>query len=1007
MQYVERLIARMDACKLRGASTLVRTFHAKLAPVKRTSVLPCDAGRCLPQSKSMQRACLEATEDGHSKCPLGCLHVGGVLVGEAWRVAGVEGSKSLGVAAAEEVTAPRHTQLQAAQPADWHGLRLLGASGSPYSCYKGDLGLGGGEPQHATYADYPEYATYAEESAYIPVEANVSALPVPSLAVVGQEWVYHIPDTARLFSHAGGAPLNASVALPKNEGHGPGTWLTFDQDAWVIRGTPSAETAAVARTQTVYIVVDTPCGVRGNVSVQIRLNSPPDAIGRIERQVAAEGKQFLVAFPLSTLFVDNEGDSLHAVALREVAAVAQLNGNGTDQPIYPQATSTADDFPHNAIMDPAFSLRPDYAAAYASGFERFNGRVQLPPLEAEGDSGNLSAAEVGAEVLWLDASVESGKLVLAGLPPAGLAPTRKLFRVVVSDFAEAGPTFAHIDVEVSVVRDCEVGAPGQWGPCSRVCGSPTGQRNRTASIVTTPLGLSLGAQNCPSPIQTEVCNDIPCALVPTLALQVALAGVGPEQVTHALKLAVQLNLAALLRVRVDAVEVIAFSDRSGAQVPVAGSSGDATTQRRRLEQVMSATDVPAAPRQLSTIDTIIVDINVYAPPSESYTLVSLAASARVAIAGGQLGARLSSDVGMAISATLSALELHNRPQTENTAPFLPITSVRVPFEQRPFLVRLPGVDEDGDTLSWNLTALPARGALHQITDVFSKYGYEPMVGDVISEASASSPAPVADPLGRVVFVADTSLSQLPRSYGAIVAYAHDGEAASNPAELWLLSEEGGMTFSDFELDPQGWEVVQNGPRTGPGEPGGLQHEPFIDPPLDRYIFASDDQVKWSSAQALDDFRWYFSAPAAYLGRQLPALHGSLNFTLGSFEGAFDSINLNPRTPLVLLRCAACRMGRGVELAHFPASGATSSVDLQLGPANFHVPLTPSAWARTPESSLDEYEAITLCEMAEVLSAVSELLILGDHSIERESIALDNVFLTGGLPEVPRECSNVY
>ncbi|CAM9381687.1 unnamed protein product, partial [Sphacelaria rigidula] len=50
------------------------------------------------------------------------------------------------------------------------------------------------------------------------------------------------------------------------------------------------------------------------------------------------------------------------------------------------------------------------------------------------------------------------------------------------------------------------------------------------------------------------------------------------------------------------------------------------------------------------------------------------------------------------------------------------------------VIRLSGYDIDGDDLVATISSLPGSGTLHQLSKVFSDFGYDPKAGELISAA---------------------------------------------------------------------------------------------------------------------------------------------------------------------------------------------------------------------------------------------------------------------------------
>jgi hypothetical protein len=145
--------------------------------------------------------------------------------------------------------------------------------------------------------------------------------------------------------------------------------------------------------------------------------------------------------------------------------------------------------------------------------------------------------------------------------------------------------------------------------------------------------------------------------------------------------------------------------------------------------------------------------------------------------------------------------------------------------------------------------------------------------------------------------------------------------------------------------------------------------------------------------------WYFSAPSKFLGNKGIAYGGELKFTLSAFSGDFSKSNGDAH--LVELECASCigPVGKGILLA-FPISGADVKFDGKT--AQFSIPLLEhKGWMKDTQSVLQkDWPAPSQCDMIQVLSRLSALRILGDHTSWYETVAIDDVALVNSASQLP-------
>merc|ERR1712070_213904 len=160
------------------------------------------------------------------------------------------------------------------------------------------------------------------------------------------------------------------------------------------------------------------------------------------------------------------------------------------------------------------------------------------------------------------------------------------------------------------------------------------------------------------------------------------------------------------------------------------------------------------------------------------------------------------------------------------------------------------------------------------------------------------------------------------------------------------------------------------------------------PGMQYYIHYTDKDVK-TTEEGSDQKHWYFSAPAKFLGHQGITYGGKLKFSLSASTGDFSASNLNSNRDLVVLECKTCDMNKGVRLVyqmeanHAKFDGRTTT---------FEIPMLETHWLKDPKNVLLDWSPPADCELIEVLSHLTSLNILGDHTRWYETVSLDDVSL---------------
>jgi len=318
------------------------------------------------------------------------------------------------------------------------------------------------------------------------------------------------------------------------------------------------------------------------------------------------------------------------------------------------------------------------------------------------------------------------------------------------------------------------------------------------------------------------------------------------------------------------------------------------------------------------------------------------------------------------------------------------------------LVPLRGYDLDGDKMKATIKSLPEGfGVVHQLSKVFSDYGYEPKKG-VVAKAGAD----VTGSQGNRVYYKRPASDSAPVGKYGVMTYTVSDLSQGN--QVVSTSPEGMVTFvppsgvlvgSHFSRGAEGWTIVGN----LKGQTQSVIYEASSRGALNHYVYGSDDTINSAAAGQPDKNLWYFNAPPKFLGHHGIAYGGSLQFTLSSFHGDFSAAKRNTGVDssglhLVELHCAKCNVNRGVTLA-FPASkahaftGAAQAFSLALKEGG--------GWVEDPKNTLKPWRPPTQCTFIQVLSGLSELRILGDFTSWYESVALDTFQLVNLKAQVPQ------
>jgi len=316
------------------------------------------------------------------------------------------------------------------------------------------------------------------------------------------------------------------------------------------------------------------------------------------------------------------------------------------------------------------------------------------------------------------------------------------------------------------------------------------------------------------------------------------------------------------------------------------------------------------------------------------------------------------------------------------------------------VIALRGYDLDGDALKAEVTFFPDTGSVHQLSKVFSDYGYEPKQGPLMARGTEVTGS------GNRVYYKRPVADAAPAGVYGVMGYRVMDSAAGNTAKA--TSHEGLVTFvppsgilvgSHFTRGSEDWTIT--GSKIGEHP---VTYESSSRGVLNHYVYGSDDTINTHHATGSDQSLWYFKAPSKFLGHHGISYRGKLQFTLSSFQGDYSSDRLNTGAlvagglHLVYLECGKCNLNKGVRLA-FPLSATKSGFS---GTATmFDIELSETGgWLEDSKNSLVKWSPPSQCTFIEVLSGLSGVSILGDITKWYESVALDTVQVVNHGAKIP-------
>jgi hypothetical protein len=308
---------------------------------------------------------------------------------------------------------------------------------------------------------------------------------------------------------------------------------------------------------------------------------------------------------------------------------------------------------------------------------------------------------------------------------------------------------------------------------------------------------------------------------------------------------------------------------------------------------------------------------------------------------------------------------------------------------------LRGHSTVGRKMVATIVSLPAQGKLYHLSQPYSKYGGSHPKYEASTEITSPN-TQVTDQLNRVIYVPPRGMAEPNGKWASFLYKVVDSKGeTSYVGQVDLIPPANVLVGSDFSTNIDGWVIRSNGANAAPPA-----HEPSRQGPLNNFVHAQDLLIDQGAGQTSDMEPWKFCVPAKFKGNYELAYGGTLEFTLGSFSGDFSK--LNDMRESVVLECKTCNLNNGMRFVqkNLAFDGKVTKFNLKLDES------AAAGWLKDPnnQNTLNWQPPASACEMVEMLSSLSEICILGDHTKWYESIGLDSVTLTAGPSNsIPHQC----
>lgn len=273
------------------------------------------------------------------------------------------------------------------------------------------------------------------------------------------------------------------------------------------------------------------------------------------------------------------------------------------------------------------------------------------------------------------------------------------------------------------------------------------------------------------------------------------------------------------------------------------------------------------------------------------------------------------------------------------------------------------------------------GFFYQLSDTFSKYGYNNCNGKQITNSST-----ITDKNGRFVYkLVGYNNSLLTVGILDSVNIFIDMIDTNRQdivlrGKIVFLPHSGTFVSSDFLLNDDGWTIINNHPIHTP-----IQEPNYCDwssNQISLFITGTDNYINYDTKTHKDSSLWYFKAPSKYHIDLSLAYSGWIEYMQVFLNGDFYKLNDLNLFPIVRIECQDLKYA----IEYYSNLQFTSS-----NSNHFTIQLNENQWIK----AINKYnnihqQSISKHDFTNCLANVSSFEILGDWTTGIETVGLDSV-----------------
>jgi hypothetical protein len=273
------------------------------------------------------------------------------------------------------------------------------------------------------------------------------------------------------------------------------------------------------------------------------------------------------------------------------------------------------------------------------------------------------------------------------------------------------------------------------------------------------------------------------------------------------------------------------------------------------------------------------------------------------------------------------------------------------------------------------------GSIFQVSNVYSKYGYNPIQGKKIINSTK-----IFDKYGRFVYLTN-NLNHKGLHDKIDIKITSPSPNQVFTQIIYILPNSGIIVSNDFLFGIEDWKIIGSNPLKNNNNNLPI-HNKHSSKNMSYFISWTDDFIDVDNSDSDDKSLWYFRSGEKFNNNLEISYDGNIQFIMTSFSGNFSNQNDLSKIPFVIIYCN----NLDYNIFYYYHNHKTNLNNYDGSTKKFNIKLNNSRWKKilTKKNIQDN---LTQKEFINCLKDINYIDILGDWTRGIETIGLDSFVVT--------------